>query len=490
MKKITSISLIISGFLMLCSGSTFAQEILTLEKALEIAYQQSPSIIQSKMSLEQSELALIQQKASLKSQFSLNLSPFQYTRSTSFDNYNTQWYTRKSMSSGLDFRISQPIKWTDGTLTLSNSFNWQDDDNQSFGAKSTSFSNNLSLNLEQPIFTYNKTKMQLKRLEFNLEKAKIQYALAQLNIEKNVTSAFYGVYQAYKRLVTAREAFQSQKENYELIKNKVEQGLIAQEELFQAEVTLATNENSHADTEMSYENTKDQFKQTLGLPLDIDISILPNIQIDPVQVDVNQAVKYALDQRMEIRQQQIAIEEGIFSLIEAKDNNKFKGSISARVGLMGQGDKFNGAFSKPDDNETIGVTLTVPLWDWGARKANIRSSELSNENTEISNAEERKSIMLDVRQLCRELPKLLRQIDIARQTVSNAERTYDINVEKYRNGALTGMELKNQQTQLTDAKNALTDAIISYKLRLLDLKIQTLWDFQNNKSYLPVDLLK
>jgi len=124
-------------------------------------------------------------------------------------------------------------------------------------------------------------------------------------------------------------------------------------------------------------------------------------------VDVNQAVKYALTQRMEIRQQQIAIEEGIFSLIEAKDNNKFKGSISARVGLMGQGDKFNGAFSKPDDNETIGITLTVPIWDWGARKANIRSTELSNENTEISNEEERKSIILDVRQVCRELPKLL-----------------------------------------------------------------------------------
>ena len=490
MKKIASISLIISGILMLCSGSTFAQEILTLEKALEIAYQQSPSIIQSKMSLEQSELALIQQKASLKSQFSLNLNPFQYTRSTSFDEYNTQWYTRKSMSSGLDFRISQPIKWTDGTVTLSNSFNWQDDDNQSFGAKSTSFSNNLSLNLEQPIFTYNKTKMQLKRLEFNLEKAKIQYALAQLNIEKNVTSAFYSVYQSYKRLVTAREAFQSQKQNYDVIKNKVDQGLIPPEELFQAEVTLATNENSLADTETSYENTKDQFKQTLGLPLDIDISILPNIQIDSVHVDVNQAVKYALTQRMEIRQQQIAIEEGIFSLIEAKDNNKFKGSISARVGLMGQGDKFNGAFSKPDDNETIGITLTVPIWDWGARKANIRSTELSNENTEISNEEERKSIMLDVRQVCRELPKLLRQIEIARQTVKNAERTYDINVEKYRSGNLTGMELKNQQTQLTDAKNSLTDAIISYKLKLLDLKIQTLWDYQNNKSYLPVDLLK
>lgn len=36
------------------------------------------------------------------------------------------------------------------------------------------------------------------------------------------------------------KAFQSQKENYELIKNKVEQHLIAQEETLQAEVTLAT----------------------------------------------------------------------------------------------------------------------------------------------------------------------------------------------------------------------------------------------------------
>ena len=45
------------------------------KRLLEIAYQQSPSIIQSKMSLEQSELALIQQKASLKSQIQFEPEP-------------------------------------------------------------------------------------------------------------------------------------------------------------------------------------------------------------------------------------------------------------------------------------------------------------------------------------------------------------------------------------------------------------------------------
>ncbi|MEI3154864.1 MAG: hypothetical protein V8S95_07010 [Odoribacter sp.] len=70
------------------------------------------------------------------------------------------------------------------------------------------------------------------------------------------------------------------------------------------------------------------------------------------------------------------------------------------------------------------------------------------------------------------------------------EHTYEINLEKYRNGNLTGMELQQYQTQLTSAKQAYTNAIISYKLELLNLKIQTLWDFETNKSYLPVNLLK
>ena len=86
MKTRTSLSLIISGLLIIFSpGTTSAQEILTLEKALEIAYQQSPSLIQSKMSLEQSELSLLQRKASLKSLFQFDLSPFNYSRSSSFE---------------------------------------------------------------------------------------------------------------------------------------------------------------------------------------------------------------------------------------------------------------------------------------------------------------------------------------------------------------------------------------------------------------------
>ena len=42
-----------------------AQEILTLDKALNIAFEHSPSLIQSKLSLEQRQLNLKAQNASL-----------------------------------------------------------------------------------------------------------------------------------------------------------------------------------------------------------------------------------------------------------------------------------------------------------------------------------------------------------------------------------------------------------------------------------------
>lgn len=101
---------------------------------------------------------------------------------------------------------------------------------------------------------------------------------------------------------------------------------------------------------------------------------------------------------------------------------------------MGQGGNFNGAFSKPDDNETIGITLTVPIWDWGARKANIRSTELSNENTEISNEEERKSIMLDVRQICRECPNYCDKSRLPARLLKTLNVRMTSTLRKYRSG--------------------------------------------------------
>jgi outer membrane protein TolC len=80
------------------------------------------------------------------------------------------------------------------------------------------------------------------------------------------------------------------------------------------------------------------------------------------------------------------------------------------------------------------------------------------------------------------------QIEIARQNEKNAQLTYEINQERYKNGDLTGMDLNLFQNQLSEKKMNLANSLISYKLELLNMKIQSLWDFENNTSFVPKEL--
>ena len=56
---------------------------LTIEKAMDIAEEHSPSLRRSHMNLERYQQNLVAQRASLKSKFSLNLNPVDYSKSRS-----------------------------------------------------------------------------------------------------------------------------------------------------------------------------------------------------------------------------------------------------------------------------------------------------------------------------------------------------------------------------------------------------------------------
>jgi outer membrane protein TolC len=94
-----------------------------------------------------------------------------------------------------------------------------------------------------------------------------------------------------------------------------------------------------------------------------------------------------------------------------------------------------------------------------------------------------------VRKVFRNLLNLQNQIEIARQNVTNAQLTYDLNLEKYKNGDLTGMDLNIYQNQLSEKQLSYTNSLISYKLELLNLKIQTLYDFEKKIPVIPVKTL-
>ena len=174
-----------------------------------------------------------------------------------------------------------------------------------------------------------------------------------------------------------------------------------------------------------------------------------------------------------------------FQMIRTKALNEFKGEIAASIGLTGDNKNFKDIYSMPTTNPRVTVSLTIPLFDWGEKKARIKAQETAQLINKLETVEEKKTIEMDVRKTYRNLENNVRQIDIAKQNVTNAQLTYDLNLERYRNGDLTGMEMSQFQTQLSNKKISLAQAMINYKIELLNLKIQTLYDFEANRSILP-----
>ena len=97
----------------LIAESVVAQAILSLQESLDMALENSPQIKQAEFSLERSKQSLKAQRAALKSNFSLNLNAFDYSHDRRFDRFNNIWFTSENQASSADFRVVQPIAWTD-----------------------------------------------------------------------------------------------------------------------------------------------------------------------------------------------------------------------------------------------------------------------------------------------------------------------------------------------------------------------------------------
>ncbi|MCB0313530.1 MAG: TolC family protein, partial [Calditrichaeota bacterium] len=312
----------------------------------------------------------------------------------------------------------------------------------------------------------------------------INYSLQELLLEVQVAQAFYGAFRQKMSLQVSQEEYQNTQRSYQIIENKVSAGLAAREELYQAELNLTSSRSTVQNNQVAMENSLDDFKRLIGMPISEEISVVAEVTQEPVEVNLDKAIEFALKNRQELRQRQINIQSAKANLTRSTAVNEFRGDINLSYGIFGNDEEFSRLYDKPTENQRVSLSLEIPLYDWGERKSRIRAAEVSVESSNLSLEEEKTGIIIDIRKAYRNLENQVIQIEIAQQNVRTAQLTYDINLERYENGDLTSMDLNQFQTQLSAKKIGLVEALINYKLALLDLKVKSLWDFERNQPVL------
>jgi outer membrane protein len=184
---------------------------------------------------------------------------------------------------------------------------------------------------------------------------------------------------------------------------------------------------------------------------------------------------------MELRQRAIDIERSQFELIRTKALNEFKGAVALSLGVFGDNERANQIYDVPAVNPRVAISFSIPIFDWGENRARMDAANASREIKKIDLESEKNDITINIRKVYRNLQNLENQIIIAQQNVKNATLTYDLNLERYKNGDLTSIDLNRFQSQLSEKKSAYADALINYKIELLNLKILSLYDFERQQ---------
>ena len=306
-------------------------------------------------------------------------------------------------------------------------------------------------------------------------------------MEKLVAQSFYTAYQSKMSLEVAKEDSLNRQRSYQIIKNKVDAGIAAKEELYQAELDLTTSQSTLQNERVQLQNTLDELKRVLGMEINEPITVTGEITQQTVIADLDHALSHGLANRMELRQRDIDMAISKNNVIRSAATNEFKGNISLSFGVIGQAAQLNQVYEVPTKNQQALLSFELPIYDWGEQASRIRAAEASVDQNRVVSIDERKLIQIGIRRAYRNLNNQVVQIELARQNVRSAQLTYDINLERYENGDLTSMDLNLVQNQLSQRKIGLVNAMINYKLALLDLKIESLWDFEFDR---PVVLIQ
>ena len=280
------------------------------------------------------------------------------------------------------------------------------------------------------------------------------------------------------------EEYYNTQESFQIIKNKVDAGLAAKEELYQAELNLTSSKSKVQNDKVALENDLDEFKRLIGMDIMEDITIVAETAQEAVEIDMDKAIDHGLKNRLEIRQRDINIQTAKANLIRSAATNEFKGNIELTYGIIGENEYLENVYDVPTKNQNFNISFEIPVWDWGEQEARTNAAQASVTSNNLSLEDEKKNIIIGIRQAYRNLQNQVIQIDIARQNVKIAQLTYDINLERYKNGDLTSMDLNLFQNQLSQEKIGLVDAMINYKLALLDMKVKSLWDFEKDQNVL------
>ena len=421
MNKWTLIAAIIAATL-LKTGTLYAQSGWTLQQCLNYAAEHNIQLQKSRISQEDSKEQLLQAKAALFPSLSF------------------------SMSQSVGYRPFQEATniVQNGMVTTTNN---KVTENGSYG-----------LNANWTVWNGGINQKNIKAQEIAGEIAEVQTAQSLNTIQEQIA-------QLYVQILYTTEAKKVNEKIYETAQQQLGRGRerfkigdLAKADVAQLEAQMANAEYDVVNSETQIASYKRQLKELLQLGIGENFDVVADEMDDsralepvPAKEEVYAA---ALNLRPEIRAAQLQSEAADVQLNIAKRGYLPSIGINAGVGAShySADDRSLGEQMKRNLNGSIGLSLSVPIFDNRRNKTSVSRARLSKTSAELDLLDKQTTLGSNIENLWLQATSSQQRFRSAQAAVQSQETTYELTNEQFKAGLKNIVDLLQARDNLLQAQ--------------------------------------
>ena len=459
----------------------FGQNTLSLPSAIAMARERSYDAMVARLNYMSQYWSYRSFKAELLPSVNIYGNLLQFDRSMvearNFDDGRISYVENNSMSNSVSLSIDQNIVALGGKLSVQ-SYLYKLD--QYSYDKTTYNSRPIRLSYTQPLRAFNSLKWQKKTEPLKYEQAKRAYLEAMENVGIQVVNLFFNVLSAqsvYKQSVANKK---DREYLYEIAKKRHELGTVTKSEILQLELSVLNADVEVANNLLNLDNCKFSLFSYLRMADYKDIELLPPYTISDKAIAVNDVVERALDNSSHNMQQQISILEARKSLAQAKANKGLQMQLSSEIGFNRTAETLKGAYSGLKDNEIIGLTVSLPIFDWGVSKGRVKMAEADLEATKVREEQSHETYLESLRMCVMQYNAQASQCRNALRALDIADERYDITKRRYETGSVSVTDLNTAQQEAEAARSQYISLLKSYWNNYYLIQKETLYDWERN----------
>ena len=186
--------------------------------------------------------------------------------------------------------------------------------------------------------------------------------------------------------------------------------------------------------------------------------------------DLNNCINYALENNIQVKQKKLSVTSNELDL--SKDKSAWLPSLNASISenLSKSKDKTNADSWAASSGTSFSLTASMPIYQGGTIKNNIRKSQLSVEQANVEVEITQKSIILSIVQAYLDVLYTKESVDYYGEVVLASQKQVERSKDLFNAGSIVRKDLAQMEAQLASDNYSLTVAINNLTSRTSDLK--------------------